>query len=154
VTSGATPTTFNPAGTCTRAQAVTFLWRAMGSPEPTSAVNPFADVSPAAYYYKAVLWAVEKNITSGITSAKFVPGGTVTRGQFAAFLWRAVGMPSPSGAANPFTDVTNTGAYYYSAVIWAVENGITEGASKTTFNPGGPCTRAQIVTFLYRYFGK
>ena len=142
---------FNPEGTCTRGQIVTFLWRANGSPEPASLENPFTDVSADEYYYKAVLWAVENGITSGYGSDDiFNPDGECTRGQVATFLWRAEGKPDMSHATNPFTDMAE-GAYYYDAVLWAVENGITNGyGSDTIFNPDGICTRGQIVTFLYR----
>ena len=144
-------TIFNPDGTCTRGQIVTFLWRANGSPEPTSMNNPFTDVPSNEYYYKAVLWAVENGITAGYGSDTiFNPDGACTRGQVATFLWRAAGKPAMSGAANPFTDV-KAGEFYYDAVLWAVENGITNGyGSSTTFCPDITCTRGQIVTFLYR----
>ena len=144
-------TTFNPDGTCTRGQIVTFLWRANGSPEPASMTNPFTDVASDAYYYKAVLWAVENGITAGYGSDTiFNPDGACTRGQVATFLWRAEGKPGMSHATNPFTDV-KPGEFYYDAVLWAVENGITNGyGSDTIFNPNGDCTRGQIVTFLYR----
>jgi uncharacterized repeat protein (TIGR02543 family) len=153
VTGGKTPTLFAPLDECTRAQVVTFLWRAMGSPEPTSGVNPFTDVSPDAYYYKAVLWAVEKGITKGTGGTTFSPDRTVTRGEFVTFLWRAAGSPAPSGTGS-FTDVTDKDAFYYSAVLWAAENGITTGATPTAFAPGQNCTRGQVVTFLYRWLGK
>ena len=144
-------TIFNPDGTCTRGQVVTFLWRANGSPEPASMNNPFTDVKSSDYYYKAVLWAVENEITNGYGSDTiFNPDGACTRGQVATFLWRAEGKPAMSSAANPFTDV-KAGEFYYDAVLWAVENGITNGyGSSTTFCPDITCTRGQIVTFLYR----
>ena len=144
-------TIFNPDGTCTRGQVVTFLWRANGSPEPASMNNPFTDVKSSDYYYKAVLWAVENGITAGYGSDTiFNPDGACTRGQVATFLWRAEGQPGMSHATNPFTDVT-ADEFYYDAVLWAVENGITNGyGSDTIFNPDGVCTRGQIVTFLYR----
>ncbi|MPM11418.1 hypothetical protein SDC9_57762 [bioreactor metagenome] len=149
VTSGTSSTTFSPDMICTRAQLVTFLWRAMGSPEPTSANCPFTDVSADAYYYKAVLWAVETGITAGTSATTFGPDDTVTRGQAVTFLWRAAGKPETT-SANPFTDVTED-AYYYDAVLWAREKGVTQGTSSMTFSPNALCTRAQIVTFLYRY---
>ena len=153
MTSGTSPTTFSPTMDCSRAQVVTFLWRAMGSPEPTGTANPFTDVSPDAYYYKAVLWAVEKGITKGATATTFAPDATVTRAQFVTFLWRAANLPAASGT-NPFTDLTDTGAYYYNAVLWAAEQAITAGTSATTFSPDDICSRGQVVTFLYRYMTK
>ena len=152
ITSGAGDGKFAPYGICTRAQMVTFLWRAAGKPEPVSAVNPFADVAESAYYYKAVLWAVEKGITKGTSAATFSPDDTCTRAQAMTFLYRLAGMPETSGAA-PFTDV-NAAAYYYNAVIWGVAGKITTGTSTTTFSPDDFCTRGQIVTFLYRYLVK
>lgn len=148
VTNGTSATTFGPDITCTRAQMVTFLWRAAGSPEPESTVNPFADMSASAYYYEAVLWAVERGITNGTSATTFSPDATVTRGQTVTFLWRDAGSPAASGTA--FTDVA-VGAYYATAVAWAANEGITSGTSATTFSPDAPCTRAQIVTFLYRH---
>ena len=139
---------FEPQTTCTRGQIVTFLWRAKGEPEPSSNYNPFRDVSESDYYYKAVLWAVENGITTGTSATTFAPNAGCTRAQVATFLWRAEGKPS-SSAANPFTDV-NTSAYYGTAVLWAVENGITDGIGNNQFAPDMTCTRGQIVTFLYR----
>lgn len=152
VTQGTSATTFSPDATCTRAQVVTFLWRAMGSPEPTSTVNPFTDVKTDAYYYKAVLWATEKGITVGTSATTFSPDATVTRAQTVTFLWRAAGKPAQT-VANPFGDVAS-GAYYESAVLWAVAEEITSGTGAATFSPANGCTRAQIVTFLYRLMGK
>ena len=149
ITTGATPTTFNPGAGCTRAQVVTFLWRAAGKPEPTSATNPFEDVAADQYYYKAVLWAVEKGITQGTSPTTFRPDRTCTRGQIVTFLWRYSDQPEPGKADNPFADVP-AGQYYYKPVLWAVEKGITKGTSETKFSPDSTCTRAQIVTFLYR----
>ena len=148
ITNGTSSDTFSPDATCTRAQVVTFLWRAMGEPEPTSTKNPFKDVASNAYYYKAVLWAVENNITSGTGKTAFSPDNPCTRGQVATFLWRTNKEPEASGS-NPFTDVTAK-AYYYKAVLWAVANEITNGTGTKTFSPDNPCTRGQIVTFLYR----
>ena len=128
---------------------VTFLWRNAGEPEPTTAVNPFKDVSASAYYYKAVLWAVENNIATGYADGTFRPDGECTRAHVVTFLWRAHGAPTPESTSNPFTDVSPS-AYYYQAVLWAMENGVTTGNSSTTFNPNGACTRAHVVTFLYR----
>lgn len=152
VTHGKTDTLFAPNDTCTRAQAVTFLWRAMGSPEPTATTCPFADVSTDAYYYKAVLWAVEKGITKGTGDTTFSPDDTCTRAQVVTFQWRTAGSPAMT-TANPFTDV-GSGQYYTDAVLWAVSGKITEGTTATTFSPTQNCTRAQIVTFLYRQLGK
>ena len=152
VTAGATDTTFNPSGPCTRAQIVTFLWRAYGKQQATTAENPFTDVKPDDYYYDAVLWAVENGITAGATATTFDPNGACTRSQAVSFQWRAAGKPAVS-VENPFTDV-KSGDYYYDAVLWAVENGITAGATTTTFDPNGTCTRGQIVSFLYREMGK
>lgn len=150
VTGGTTATTFSPGNACTRAQTVTFLWRAAGSPAPASRNNPFTDVAPGAYYYDAVLWAVEKGITTGVTATTFGPNATVNRGQVVTFLSRSA-KAAPVNGANPFTDVP-ANAYYANAVLWAVENGITNGTTATQFSPAAPCTRGQIVTFLYRYF--
>jgi len=153
VTDGTTPTTFSPAEDCTRAQVVTFLWRAMGSPEPAGKTNPFTDVPADAYYYKAVLWAVEQGITKGTSNTTFSPNETVTRAQFVTFLWRAAKLPT-AGGTNPFTDMTDPAAYYYQAVLWAVGQSITTGTTPTTFSPNDVCSRGQVVTFLYRYLGK
>ena len=147
ITSGTSDTTFSPNASCTRAQAVTFLWRAAGSPAPDSRKNPFRDVSSNAYYYDAVLWAVENGITSGTSANTFSPNGTVTRAQTVTFLYRAAGSPAASGSS--FTDVPSN-AYYAAAVRWAVSHNITSGTSSSTFSPNGFCTRGQIVTFLYR----
>lgn len=149
ITSGTSATTFTPDGICTRAQTVTFLWRSQGSPKAAGAENPFTDVSKDAYYYDAVLWAVEQGITNGTSAITFNPDATVTRGQTAAFLWRVAKQPQVDQTANPFADVTQD-AYYYNAVLWAVAKEITNGTSSTTFSPDQGCTRAQIVTFLWR----
>ena len=149
VTNGTSETTFSPNVGCTRAQVVTFLWRAAGQPEPTEGTNPFTDVKEGAYYYKAVLWAVEKGITNGTSETTFDPDETCTRGQIVTFLWRRAGKPAPTGANNPFADVKPS-ADFGSAVLWAVEKGITNGTSETTFEPNEDCTRAQVVTFLFR----
>ena len=149
VTNGTSETTFEPNVGCTRAQVVTFLWRAAGQPEPTEGTNPFTDVKEGTYYYKAVLWAVEKGITNGTSETTFDPDETCTRGQIVTFLWRREGKPAPTGANNPFADVKPS-AYFGSAVLWAVETGITNGTSETTFEPNEDCTRAQVVTFLFR----
>jgi hypothetical protein len=148
ITDGTSETTFSPDASCTRAQAVTFLWRAAESPEPTSTEMPYADVSPDAYYYKAVLWAMENGITKGTSATSFSPDDTCTRAHIATFLWRAQNQPE-SEEENPFLDVS-ADAYYAAAVQWAAENDITNGTSETTFGPNKTCTRGQIVTFLYR----
>lgn len=149
ITAGTSSTTFSPEVTCTRGQIVTFLWRAAGSPEPSSQYNPFRDITSGSYYYKAVLWAVEKGITAGTSSTTFSPEATCTRGQAVTFLHRYTGNPSVSAVSNPFGDVTGD-AYYYNPVLWAVNEGVTSGTSTTTFSPDDTCTRGQIVTFLYR----
>ena len=149
VTAGTSATNFSPDDGCTRAQVVTFLWRAAGQPEPTSSTNPFTDVAADTYYYKAVLWAVEHNVTAGTSATTFSPDDTCTRAQIVTFLWRYEGQPTPVSAEKPFTDV-QLSAYFGKAVLWAVENGITNGTSATTFSPETTCTRAQVVTFLYR----
>ena len=148
ITSGTSDSTFSPEDSCTRAQMVTFMWRAKGCPELTNSNNPFTDVSPDAYYYKAVLWAAEQKITTGTSDTTFSPDATVNRAQSVTFLWRMEGSEIVA-ADNPFTDVPSN-AYYYNAVLWAVKNGVTTGKTKTSFAPDDPCIRAQIVTFLYR----
>ena len=185
ITNGTDATHFAPGAECTRGQVVTFLWRAKGCPEPASlleggaerseaegVVNPFTDIAEGSYYYKAVLWAVENEITKGTSATTFGPADVCTRGQVVTFLWRTAGSPDPnapeivivsndnetpiipfnpdSGDAEcPFEDVVE-GAYYYDAMLWAVANEITNGTSATTFSPGATCTRGQVVTFLYR----
>ena len=149
ITSGTTATTFSPNAACTRAQAVTFLWRAAGSPEPAG-MSSFADVPADAYYAEAVRWAVSQGITKGTSDTAFSPNATCTRAQIVTFLWRSQKSPA-SGGVNPFTDVA-ADAYYASAVAWAAENGITGGTTATAFSPNANCTRAQIVTFLFRAF--
>ncbi len=148
ITKGTTATTFSPNATCTRAQAVTFLWRAAGSPEPETRAMPFTDIPVGSYYYDAVLWAVENGITKGTSDTTFSPNMTCTRAQIVAFLWRSEKSPA-AGTANPFADVKSD-AYYADAVLWAAKEDITKGTTNTTFSPGADCTRAQIVTFLWR----
>ena len=148
ITTGTSATTFNPNGICTRAQAVTFLWRAAGSPAAKSGAMPFADVKAGSYYYDAVLWAVEQGITKGTSDTMFSPDATCTRAQIVTFLWRANGSPVASGNS-AFTDVA-ADAYYAAAVTWAEKNGVTGGIGGGLFGSGNDCTRAQIVTFLYR----
>ncbi len=149
ITTGTDENHFSPDDPCTRGQTVTFLWRAAGEPEPETKECPFTDVDAGAFYFKAVLWAYEKGITTGTTETTFEPGGTVTRAQAVTFIWRAAGKPAASAAENPFGDVEE-GAWYCDAVLWAVEKGVTNGTSATTFEPGADCLRSQIVTFLYR----
>lgn len=152
ITSGTDTSHFNPNATCTRAQAVTFLWRAMGEPEPTSTTNPFTDVSRDVYYYEAVLWAAEKGITGGTSATTFSPNAVCSRAQIVTFQYRAAGSPA-GGTVNPFADVADS-AYYANAVKWAVSKEITGGTTATTFSPNADCTRAQIVTFLWRQLSK
>ena len=148
ITQGTDATHFSPDGICTRAQAVTFLWRAAGSPKPETRTMPFADVPAGSYYYDAVLWAVENGITKGTSDTTFSPNMTCTRAQIVAFLWRSEKSPA-AGTANPFADVKST-AYYAGAVLWALREDITRGTTSTAFSPDADCTRAQIVTFLWR----
>lgn len=151
VTNGLSDTMFGPYASCTRAQIVTFLWRAAGSPEPKTA-SSFTDVPVSTYYAKAVAWAVENGITNGMTETTFAPNATCTRGQSVTFLYRAL-KGTASGSTN-FTDVKSD-AFYADAINWAVANNVTNGTSNTTFSPNADCTRAEIVTFLYRaYQGK
>ena len=148
ITQGTDATHFAPDGICTRAQAVAFLWRAAGSPKPETRTMPFADVPAGSYYYDAVLWAVENGIAKGTSDTTFSPNMTCTRAQIVAFLWRSEKSPA-AGTANPFADVKSA-AYYADAVLWAVKENITRGTTNTTFSPDADCTRAQIVTFLWR----
>ena len=150
VTNGTSPDTFSPDSTCTRAQVVTFLWRAAGSPAPKERSYRFLDVMYDQYYFDAVLWATENGITNGTSKDRFSPNDPCTRAHVVTFLWRAMNSPAMS-AANPFTDVAPR-LYYTDAVLWAVAEGVTNGTTPTTFSPNGPCTRAQIVTFLYRTY--
>ena len=148
ITNGTDATHFSPSADCTRGQVVTFLWRAHGSPEPTSTVNPFVDVPEDAYYYKAVLWAVEMKITNGTDATHFSPDDTCTRGQVVTFLYRDV-RPGEINANNPFLDVPSD-AYYTVPVLWAVVACVTNGTDARHFSPDATCTRGQIVAFLYR----
>ena len=152
ITTGKTETTFQPSGDCTRAQVVTFLWRAAGEPEPKNADISFPDVAEGKYYTKAVAWAVEKGITNGFKDGSFGPNKTCTRGQIVTFLWRYAGEPeAKEETAFPDVDLTS---YCGDAVLWAVEEGITTGYKNGTFGPDKTCKRDQIVTFLYRYLGE
>ena len=153
ITNGTSSTTFSPYKSCTRAEIVTFLWRAAGSPEPTTTRNPFRDVNAVTHssYYKAILWASQKGITSGTSATAFSPDQVCTRAQIVTFLYRYAGQPS-GYYSNPFKDVGATSeASYYKAILWAVGKGITTGTSATTFSPYASCNRAEAVTFLYRY---
>lgn len=153
ITNGTSSTTFSPYKSCTRAEIVTFLWRAAGSPEPTTTRNPFRDVNAVTHssYYKAILWASQKGITSGTSTTAFSPDQVCTRAQIVTFLYRYAGQPS-GYYSNPFKDVGATSeASYYKAILWASGKGITTGSSPTTFSPYASCNRAEAVTFLYRY---
>lgn len=153
ITNGTSSTTFSPYKSCTRAEIVTFLWRAAGSPEPTITRNPFRDVNAVTHssYYKAILWASQKGITSGTSATAFSPDQVCTRAQIVTFLYRYAGQPS-GYYSNPFKDVSATNeASYYNAILWASGKGITTGSSPTTFSPYASCNRAEAVTFLYRY---
>ena len=148
ITQGTDATHFSPDGICTRAQAVTFLWRAAGSPKPETRTMPFTDIPAGSYYYDAVLWAVENGITKGTSDTTFSPNMTCTRAQIVAFLWRSEKSPA-AGSRNLFADVKSS-AYYADAVLWAAKEDITKGTTNTTFSPNTDCTRSQIVTFLWR----
>ena len=154
ITSGTGEASFSPNKPCTREQIMTMLWRACDAPEPAGTENPFTDVKADAYYEAPVLWAYYHNpqITAGSAAGTFGVGQTCTRAQVMTFLWAAAGKPEPTTAENPFEDVSMTD-YYYRAVLWAVENGITSGTTPTTFSPNTSCTRAQVVTFLYKALG-
>ena len=148
ITGGIGNYTFGPNLPCTRAQAVTFLWRAAGSPEPETRAMPLTDVPVGSYYYNAVLWAIENGITKGTSDTMFSPDATCSRAQIVTFLWRAGGSPATSGNS-AFTDVA-ADAYYAAAVIWAEKNDITGGIGGGLFGSNNDCTRGQIVTFIYR----
>ena len=152
ITSGVSDYSFAPNSRCTRAQAVTFLWRAAGKPEPKTAANPFSDVPAGIYYEKPVLWAVENGITNGTGAGRFSPDSPCTRAQIVTFLHRTAGSPAPKSAAG-FSDVA-PGSYYEAPVVWAVEKGITTGTGGGKFSPDSYCTRAQMVTFLQRFLDK
>ena len=149
VTNGTSATTFSPEDPCTRAQIVTFLWRNAGKPEPETTVSPFTDVKETDYYYKAVLWAYENGITTGMNKTTFGPDLYCTRAQAVTFLYRYMDEPEVKDAEVSFTDLVAS-EYYYDAVVWAIENGVTNGVGSGVFAPSQSCTRAQIVTFLYR----
>ena len=152
ITGGTSANTFSPDANCSRGQVVTFLHRMIGSPEPAAITLPFADVKTSDYFYKPVKWAFGSKITGGTSADTFSPNANCSRAQVVTFLWRTAGQPEPEGKDNPFTDVKSN-SYYYKAVLWAVEQGITGGTSSSTFSPDNNCTRAQVVTFLYRFIG-
>lgn len=156
VTNGKDESHFAPKASCTRAQVVTFLWRAAGRPEPSGSVKQFSDVPKTnsyAYCYDAILWAVENGITKGTDATHFSPNATVTRAQFVTFLWRYAGEPAPKNMSCGFNDV-DANAFYYKAVLWAVENGVTTGKTATQFAPGATCTRCEVAAFMFRAFSK
>lgn len=151
ITDGVTATTFTPQRNCTRGQVMTFFWRIAGCPEPKTTDSPFVDVQdPSRFYYKAVLWAMENDITTGITPEQFKPNSTCTRGQVVTFLWRLTGEVEHLATVSRFDDVQNTESYYYDAVLWATEEFITTGVQPGIFKPEATCNRAQILTFIYR----
>ncbi len=151
ITEGLTETEFGPDAACNRAQVVTFLWRAAGSPEPSVTENPFVDVEEGSFYEKAVLWAVEKGITRGTDATHFSPNASCNRATIVTFLFRAEPSPTVNSNFSPFSDVT-LNDWYAAPVLWAVEQGITNGISSTEFGPNASCNRAQVVTFLYRAY--
>ncbi len=155
VTTGVDASHFRPKASCTRAQVVTFLWRAAGEPEPASSTMKFSDVpynNSYAPYYKAIIWATEQGITTGTgDGSTFSPNATVTRAQFVTFLWRYAGEPSPSNMSTAFNDVS-ANSVYYKAILWAAENGITNGKTTTQFAPNAACTRCEVVSFMFRAF--
>ena len=151
ITGGVGNDRFGPNLDCSRGQTMTFLWRASGEPEPDSFSTDLTDVAADSYYYEAVLWAMQEGVTTGAGAGRFAPNATVTRGQFVTFLYRLAG--ASSDGVHPFADVP-AGSYYEKAIAWAFAEGITRGTSGTTFSPDAPCTRAQIITFLYRYFNR
>lgn len=147
---GTSSSTFSPDDTCTRAQIVTFLWRYAGEPIEYPSYDPFEDISYSDYYYDAVMWAYESNIVFGTSETTFSPDEKCTRAQVATILWRFEDASDASGIMNPFTDISQKN-YYYNAVLWAFKNGITVGTSDNTFSPEDGCTRAHIITFLFRF---
>ncbi|MBR3562105.1 MAG: S-layer homology domain-containing protein [Oscillospiraceae bacterium] len=150
ITAGVTELSFGPNQTCTRAQMVTFLWRAAGCPEPTGTASGFSDVAAGSWYEKAVAWAVENKITDGVGDGRFDPNGIVNRAQAVTFLYRAKGAPATT-ASESFTDV-GSGEFYTDAVAWAVANNVTNGVGDNAFAPTANCVRGQTVTFLYRAY--
>ena len=148
MTNGYTPTSFGPNETCTRAQVAAFLWRANGSPEPKTTVNPFTDVNPSSTFYKAILWAYENGITNGLTATTFDPGGRCTHGHTISFLWRAKGQPAASGYSAIAT--ANPGRHFTNACAWAENAGLFNGMA--AFNGDASCPRSDIVTYIYRAY--
>lgn len=153
IVQGTTSTTFSPGDTCNRAQAATFVWRACGKPNPSSGQIPFKDVKAGSYYCQSVLWAYYKGIVDGTSKNTYSPNADVTRQQVITMIWRAKGCPEPKRTSSPFQDVKDRHSYSYKAILWGYENGIVDGTSQNLFSPTAPCTRAQIVTLLYRAFG-
>ena len=150
ITNGRDLTHFAPKEVCTRAEAVTFLWRAAGSPAVQNVQNPFTDVKESSYYYNAVLWAVQEGITNGVSAEAFAPSAKCTRAHIVTFLFRAAGAQPAAGADNPFTDVPEN-TWYTDGVLWAAAGGVTNGDGRADiFHPHQGCNRAMIVTFLYR----
>ena len=153
ITNGTSPTTFSPDNNCKRCEVVTFLWRAFGA-EKMTGENPFVDVQTQDYFYDAVLWAVDKGITNGMDETHFAPNNFCTREQVATFLWRASGKPDTKMLVSPFADVLDKEWYSFTPILWAYENGVTNGMRTNAFGSASPCTRGQIVTFLYRALAK
>lgn len=155
ISAGTGSGSFSPDKACTREQAAAFLWRANGAPAPDGTDNPFGDVPAGLYYYAPVLWAYyhEPQITSGVDETSFGVGEGCTRAQVVTSLWNAVGKPEPAASENPFADVEETD-YFYKAVLWAVENGVTAGTAPTSFSPDKTCTRGQVATFLYKVYAR
>ena len=151
ITTGTSLNSFDPNEICTREQMVTFLWRKTGKPAPQDTDTAFTDLQPGSFSYKAILWAEEQGITNGTSPTTFSPERTVTREQVVTFLWRVDGKPQPGTDVCKFRDVT-PGTFSYPAILWAQEENITKGTSATTFSPKDPCTRGQIITFMYRYY--
>ena len=150
ITNGTGDGQFSPDGVCTRAQALTFLWRMLACPGAAPIDDPFVDVKESDYYYEATKWAAGSSIAGGTGDGVFSPDLPCTRAQVLTFLWRTAGKQEPESVTNPFTDVP-ADSYYAKAVLWAVELGVAKGTTDTTFAPDSPCTRAQVVTFLYRF---
>ncbi|MBO4212187.1 MAG: S-layer homology domain-containing protein, partial [Oscillospiraceae bacterium] len=151
VTSGIDETHFGPHNDCTREQIVTFLWAANGKPDPEGTESPFSDVASDAWYYKPVMWAVENGYTSGMGDGSFGVGQACTRAQAMTFLWAAQGKPEPSSTVSPFSDVA-IGDWFCKPILWAAENGVTAGIGGGLFGVNNTCTRAQIITFLYKAY--
>lgn len=153
ITEGTSNTTFAPKDFCSRGQVITFLWKALGSPEPLHSTNPFTDVPSDAYYTKAILWASENGIASGTTDSTFSPEAPCSRAQVMTFLWKMKGQPDPESTESPFPDVTSSD-YFYQPVLWASEENITTGLIDSRFGAQDQCNRAQVVTFLWHVLGE